>query len=54
MIIKAVDKDDPRPIWLTAWGGMNTIAQAIWKVKNTRSEKDFERFSSKIRIYDVL
>ncbi len=54
LIIKAVDKDDPRPIWLTAWGGMNTIAQAIWKVKNTRSEKDFERFSSKIRIYDVL
>ena len=30
LIIKAVDKDDPRPVWLLAWGGANTIAQAIW------------------------
>lgn len=54
LIIKVVDKDDDRPIWLTAWGGMNTIAQAIWKVKNSRSEDEFNKFISKIRIYDIL
>lgn len=54
-IISVVDnKNDKRPVWLAAWGGMNTIAQALWKVKNTRSNKDLEKFISKIRIYDVL
>lgn len=55
LIISAVDKKkDRRPVWLAAWGGMNTIAQALWKVKNTRSEAAFKKFTKKIRIYDVL
>lgn len=55
LIIKAVDKrDDNRPVWLAAWGGMNTIAQALWKVEHTRSKKEFKAFADKIRIYDIL
>ena len=55
LIISAVDKKkDRRPVWLAAWGGMNTIAQALWKVKHTRSEKALKRFIDKIRIYDIL
>lgn len=55
LIISVVDKKgDRRPVWLAAWGGMNTIAQALWKVKHTRSEKAFRKFAAKIRIYDVL
>ena len=53
-IISVVDRDDPRPVWLTTWAGMSPIAQALWKVRNTRSEADFQKFISKIRIYDVL
>ena len=54
LIIKAVDKDDPRPVWATCWGGCNTIAQAVWKVQNTRTEAELNKFLSKLRIYDVL
>ncbi|MEI8635001.1 DUF1593 domain-containing protein [Vibrio sp. PP-XX7] len=54
LIIHAVDKDDPRPVWVTCWGGCNTLAQAIWTVKNTRSASELERFISKLRVYDVL
>lgn len=55
LIIAAVDKEeDARPIWLAAWSGMNTIAQAIWKVHSTRSPEEFQKFVAKIRIYDVL
>ena len=55
LIISAVDKaGDKRPVWVAAWGGMNTVAQAIWKVKHTRTEKELERFINKLRIYDVL
>lgn len=55
LIIAAVDKKgDSRPVWLTAWSGMNTIAQAIWKVHATRTPEEFRKFAAKIRIYDVL
>lgn len=55
LIISAVDKqNDFRPVWLVAWSGMNTIAQAIWKVHETRTSEEFKKFADKIRIYDVL
>jgi len=28
-IIKVLDKDDPRPVWFTIWGGPRELAQAI-------------------------
>lgn len=55
LITSAVDKKgDNRPVWIAGWGGMNTVAQALWKVKNTRSKKALGAFIKKIRIYDVL
>ena len=55
LIISVVDrKGDNRPVWIAGWGGMNTVAQALWKVKNTRSKKALSAFIKKIRIYDVL
>jgi len=54
MIIKAVDKDDTRPVWVTCWGGCNTAAQALHTVKQTRSDSELKKFIDKLRIYDVL
>lgn len=54
LIISAVDKDDPRPVWICFWGGGNTLAQALWKVKNTRSDAELQNFVRKIHVYDVL
>ena len=53
-IIYVVDKDDPRPVWISAWSGLNTLAQSLWKVKQTRSKEELAKFVSKIRVYDVL
>lgn len=55
LIISTVDKKgDNRPVWIAGWGGLNTLAQALWKIKNTRSKKAVSAFVKKIRIYDVL
>jgi len=54
LIIASVDRDDPRPVWVGAWGGANTIAQAIWKVRATRSKEDLSKFLSKLRVFDIL
>ena len=55
LVIDLVDKkDDPRPLWVAAWGGANTIAQAYWKVKNSRSAEEVKQFVNKVRVYDIL
>jgi len=53
LIIKAVDKDDPRPVWVLVWGGPNCLAQALWKVKATRTPSETAEFVSKIRVYTI-
>lgn len=53
LIIQAADKKDPRPIWIPVWGGPNVLAQALWKVRATRSPEALEKFVSKLRIYTV-
>lgn len=53
-IISVVDKEDDRPVWITVWGAPTDLAQAIWKVTNTRSEEEAAAFKSKIRVYSIL
>lgn len=53
MLIKATDKMDSRPLWVTVWGGPNVLAQALWKVRQTRTAKDLDKFVSKLRVYAI-
>ena len=53
LLIRLADEDDDRPIYVAAWGGANTLAQAIWRVKQTRSEEALKRFVRKFRIYTI-
>jgi hypothetical protein len=50
-IIALVDKPDPRPVYFCVWGGPREIAQAIWKVQQTRKPEELNAFISKMRIY---
>lgn len=52
-IISQVDKKDKRPLNICIFGGQTDLAQALWKVKNSRSAKEFQQFLSKIRVYDI-
>lgn len=54
LIVKSITNNDKRPIWLVAWGGMNTIAQAIWELRDSVDDETFKQYISKIRIYDIL
>jgi hypothetical protein len=54
LLIAAVDKNDPRPVWVQFWGGGNNLAQAIWKVRAARSPDDLARFLGKVRVFDIL
>ena len=53
LLIRLADEDDPRPIYVAAWGGANTLAQAIWRVKQTRTADEVKNFVRKFRIYTI-
>lgn len=52
-IIKVLEKKDDRPLWVSVWGGPNTLAQALWKIKKTKSATEAERFYQKLRVYTI-
>jgi len=52
-IIEVVDRPDDRPVWVSVWGGANCLAQALWDVKNTRTEAELDAFVSRLRVYTI-
>jgi hypothetical protein len=53
LIIKAADKADARPLWISAWGGTNTLAQALLQVRTTRSAEQLATLVSRLRVYSI-
>ncbi|MGE5124973.1 MAG: DUF1593 domain-containing protein, partial [Betaproteobacteria bacterium] len=53
LIVRAVDRADPRPLWVTIWGGANTLAQALLDVRASRTPDEVEQFVSKLRVYSI-
>lgn len=52
-LIRVVDAKDPRPVYVLVWGDCSAVAQAIWRVRATRSESDLKLFLGKLRIYQI-
>jgi hypothetical protein len=52
-IVKAADRQDPRPLWVLAWGGANTLSQALSHVRRTRPPADVDALVSKLRVYAI-
>jgi cellulose-binding protein len=52
-IIRAADRNDTRPLWITIWGGANTLAQALQHVRATRSGTEVDSFVAKLRVYSI-
>ena len=52
-IVNVLEKNDDRPLWVSVWGGPNTLAQALWKIKNTKPAAEAERLYKKLRVYTI-
>jgi hypothetical protein len=38
-IVEVLLDNDPRPVWLQAWGGLNNIAQAFYRIKTSYPDR---------------
>jgi hypothetical protein len=52
LIVRALEKPDPRPIYVCVTGGANPLAQALWDYRKTHTPEQVTAFTSKIRVYD--
>jgi hypothetical protein len=52
-IIRAVDRDDPRPLNVVVWGGPTELAQALWRARNDRTPEELKRFVGKLRVHSI-
>jgi hypothetical protein len=53
LLIEAVDRKDPRPLYVTIWGGANTLAEALLQVRDKRSPEEVKAFVSQMRVYSI-
>lgn len=52
-IIKVLEEKDDRPLWISVWGGVNTLAQALHKIKKSKSPEAVNRLVAKLRVYTI-
>jgi len=52
-IIRTLDRNDDRPLWISVWGGVNTLAQALYKLRSTRPAAEADRLVGKLRVYAI-
>jgi hypothetical protein len=52
-IIKVLEEKDERPLWVSVWGGVNTLAQALYKIEKTKSKAVAKELIAKLRVYTI-
>ena len=52
-IIKTLKEEDERPLWICVWGGANTLAQALYKIRETIPESEARQLIAKLRVYTI-
>lgn len=52
-IIKTLEEKDERPLWISVWGGSNTLAQALYKIRKTKTESEAQTLIAKLRVYTI-
>jgi len=52
-IIRVLERDDPRPVWFSIWGGPRELAQALWKIEKTRPAQELAAMKRKIRVHSI-
>jgi hypothetical protein len=52
-IIRILEENDNRPLWICVWGGPNTLAQALYKIKKIKTETEANKLIAKLRVYTI-
>jgi hypothetical protein len=52
-LARAIERDDPRPLWICIWGGANTLAQTLIDLRATKNEETMRNLIARLRVYSI-
>jgi len=52
-ILRVLHGGDARPLWISIWGGASCLAQALWRLEQTRAADELDRIVSRLRVYSI-
>jgi hypothetical protein len=52
-LVAALERDDPRPLWVAVWGGSRELAQALDRLRRDRSPATFGALISRLRVHAI-
>ncbi len=52
-LLHAIERNDPRPLWICLWGGANTLAQALLDLRATHTAAETGRLVAHIRVSSI-
>ena len=52
-ILAAATREDPRPLWISIWGGANTLAQALLEARTTLAPDALAQLIARLRVYSI-
>lgn len=47
-----LDRSDPRPVWIQAWGGVNTLARALKTIEEEHPER-MQEVAGRLRLFNI-
>ena len=50
-LLHAMEREDPRPLWICVWGGANTLAQALMDLRAKHTAEETRRMVGQLRVY---
>jgi hypothetical protein len=52
-LLKLARTDDAEPLWIAAWGGTNTLAEALEHARRTQTAAELARIIARLRVYAI-
>lgn len=52
LIERAIEKDDPRPLYICITGGANPLAQALWDLRRSHTPEQLKALIARVRVYE--
>jgi hypothetical protein len=52
-IVRAVERNDGRPLWITLWGGSNTLAQALMDLRASHTPEETATLVGRLRVSSI-
>jgi hypothetical protein len=53
LLLAAANRSDGRPLWVCAWGGANTLAQALFEARKSYTAAAMQQLIKKLRVYAI-